>query len=232
MIDGKRNVSPHGIEKFVHGLHLGGDEAEYFENLVFFGQAETLAEKNRYYERMSRHRSFRQIRGLDRDQFEYFSKWYYPAIRELIGTRRFRNDPAWIAQALNPPIPVQAATRAIGLLLSLRLIERLPDGALRQMDPIVSSGAEIRSLVVRNYHGEMIQKSLRALDLSPANERDISSVTLSIPESLISDLKERIACFRRELLTTIGKSTTPADQVYQLNIQLFPLTRKLNEGNA
>jgi uncharacterized protein (TIGR02147 family) len=53
--------------------------------------------------------------------------------------------------------------------------------------------------------------------------RDISTLTLSISESSLQRMKEKIRECRRELLE-IAKADEHADRVYQLNLQLFPLS--------
>jgi uncharacterized protein (TIGR02147 family) len=43
------------------------------------------------------------------------------------------------------------------------------------------------------------------------------------------ELEEKMALFRREILETARRDECP-DRVYQLNMQLFPLTKKKNGG--
>src|SRR5690349_7504160 len=46
VMDGERNLGDESIPKFVKGLGLGAEEAEFFADLVKFTQAEGVAEKN------------------------------------------------------------------------------------------------------------------------------------------------------------------------------------------
>jgi uncharacterized protein (TIGR02147 family) len=78
---------------------------------------------------------------------------------------------------------------------------------------------------VVNYHRAMIAQALRALDEVPRDERDISSVTLSVGERALSQLKQRISAFRAEILQ-MADAYGPAERVIQLNVQLFPLSAK------
>ena len=71
----------------------------------------------------------------------------------------------------------------------------------------------------------MIERASDSLETVLSEERDVSAITLGVPESRLPELKERVARFHQELLASIGASTDPCDRVYQLNIQLFPLSR-------
>ena len=69
--------------KLVPILGLSQSEAEYFEALVGFNQAETLAEKNEHYSRMHKLLMLRQSGFLDAARYEYLSNWSLPALREI-----------------------------------------------------------------------------------------------------------------------------------------------------
>ena len=57
VIDGNRNLSKESVYKFVKALGLNKKESDYFENLVFFNQSESLEEKNAYLARLLKHRT-------------------------------------------------------------------------------------------------------------------------------------------------------------------------------
>jgi uncharacterized protein (TIGR02147 family) len=65
---------------------------------------------------------------------------------------------------------------------------------------------------------------MRSIDEVPAAERDISGVTLCLPEQAIPLLKERVREFRKEIIA-LEASPGQGDRVVHVAIQLFPLTR-------
>ncbi len=229
VMDGARNLTIDSIPKFSKALKLTRPEAEFFEALVLFNQAHTAEEKSRHYGRMAKSRRFREVKSLAREQFEYYSKWYYSAVRELVELPDFSADPFEICRRLVPNIAPKQAKDALALLKKLNLVEAGPDGKLRQVDRTITSGAEVKSLHVINFHREMLARAAESMDLVPAPERDISAVTLGVPASKVAEVKERIARFRRDLLASIGAAEEKPDRVYQLNLQFFPLSRKPKE---
>jgi uncharacterized protein (TIGR02147 family) len=225
VMKGKRNLTSESVPKFARALKLGKAEAEFFDALVFFNQADTSEEKTRFYTRMTRSRRYREVHQLEKDQFRYFSRWFYAAVRELLLLPDFREEPDWIARKLYPSITAREAQEALELLLELRLAERDAGGGLRQVERTVSSGAEVRSLAVKNFHKEMLKNAALTLDRVPPAERDVSGAMMAIPEARVGELKEAVARFRKEILAMAASFGEPADRLYQLNLQLFPLSK-------
>ena len=60
----------------------------------------------------------------------------------------------------------------------------------------------------------------------PLEEREINGLTVAIPHELLPRVKEKIRSFRRELNEYLSHFEPEADDVFQLNIQLFRLTTK------
>ncbi len=228
VIEGKRNLSADSIEKFIRALKLNKKEADHFRILVHLNQAKTIDEKKFHADQLMRTRSFRHIHPLKQNQYDYYSQWYNIPIRELIAHPEFSEDPAWIAKNLNPPISPQQAKKALELLLELDLIKRDESGRLVQTDTFVSTGDEVTSTSVANYHHEMIKKGSEAIDRFPAKERDISSVTMAVSEQGFKEIKSIVQRFRKEILAVANQEQNP-EEVCQVNIQLFPLTRKIKE---
>lgn len=226
IIGGKRNLSLRSIAKFTRGLQLNQSEADFFESLVLFNQAEALEEKRRYFEKLRKHPQFKKLKLLSQAQYDFMSHWQHIAIRELVGLKAFRPDPIWIAKALNVEITPKQAKESLALLEKLGLIVKGKDGRYRQSDLNISSGNEVSGLAVMNYHQEMMQQAKVAMEKVPHLQRDISSVTLSIKREKLEALKREIQYFRKRLLHLAEEGAEESDQVVQLNMQFFPLSHK------
>jgi uncharacterized protein (TIGR02147 family) len=62
-----------------------------------------------------------------------------------------------------------------------------------------------------------------ALKNKSQSEREMNGATLAIPKEKLPELKEKIRAFRKEI-NQLTSSYEGSEEVYQLNIQLFPLT--------
>lgn len=224
VIEGKRNLTANSIEQFVGALELGTKEADFFRDLVAFNQASTPEERNRYFSRICKHRKYRSVKKLEHNTFEYLSHWYYPAIRELVGCKEFREDPAWIGRCLEPNISSTQVRHAIEVLLKLGVLKRDASGRLVQAEPLLSTGPEVRSLAVGNFHRQMMQQAALSIVAVAPNEREISGTTVALSKGGFEMFKRKIQELRRELLELSANETEPT-KVVQFNFQAFPLAR-------
>lgn len=224
VMQGKRNLSGGGIQKICKALKLKKAETEFFENLTRFNQATSDAERTFYYSRIAANRKYAEARPLEKGQFEYYSKWFVPAIREMVLLKDFREDPSWIAARLVPSVTPRDAESALKLLIDLGLLIRDETGRLIQKDGHIASGDEIGSLAMTNFQREMIEKAARSIEATPANCREIGSITFAVSEEKLAEAKKMIREFRSKLSGFLAENSD-ADQVYQFNIQLFNLSK-------
>jgi uncharacterized protein (TIGR02147 family) len=226
--EGQRNLSPKSIAKFAKGLGLDQEEQETFETLVLLGQAQSDAERNRYYLRLRRQASSAASIRLEEAQYRVYSLWYALPIREMLLLPDFEEDPNWIGRRLRPPVRGTDVKQALSLLMEVGLVVRDEQGRLRPADTNISTGPRVRSLAVRNYHRSMLDLASKSLDGVPLELRDITSLTVGLDAAQYQEVRSRIAKFRKELLEMVGepKANGEKREVYQIGFQLFPITRE------
>lgn len=230
VFDGKRNLSLESLSKIAKGFGLKKKEREFFEILVFMNQAKTHDDKNHYYQKLMAIKGPSGVHHLDKASYDYFSRWYYPVIREVIRFKGGALDEPEIARRLTPPISLSQTAKALEVLTALNLIRKNENGLWEATDTAVTTGPEVESLVIANFHREMLAMAKEAIERFPREKRDISALTLSINETSILELKKRIALFRKELLQ-FACSEKESNQVVQINFQLFPLTETDSQGD-
>ncbi len=232
VIDGDRNLGSDSTTRFAQALGLEGADAEFFSDLVAFGQADTLADKNRAFERLAASRRFRQARRIDGDLFAYLSHWYNPVIRELAARDDFREEPRWIAAQLLPRISPSEAAEAMKLLLSLGLLVREEvSGRILRGEPTLTTEHEVRSLGAASFHRQMLERAAHSIESVPRELRDLAALTVCVSPQTAALVKQRIHQFR-EMLTELCDSDTGGSVVYQLNVQWFPLSLGKEDGSV
>lgn len=224
VMDGERNLTEESLGKFVQGLGLNKQESEFFRNLVFFTQAKNHEERDHFYRLLLQSRKYNELKPIEKHQYEYCAEWYHAVIRELVTSPESDGTPEWIAEKLFPHVSVDEVRRSINLLARLGFIERREDGGWMQTTSILSTGAEVASVALLNYHKRLLDLAKEILESAPASQRDISSLTLGIPEDAVPMLKKKIQEFRQEILKLVSTAGETKD-VVQLNIQLLPVTR-------
>lgn len=223
VLQGTKDLSPAGIEKFSKTLKHNKDEAYFFKNLILQNQAKTSAEKARFTQEILRSRAYRKIYPLKESQMLYFSRWYFIVVRELVNLPSFEEDPEWIAKNTEPEISPKQAKEALEQLLKLGLLERNKDGKLVQANPIVASPDEVMAPFMAQLHREFMKRASESIDLIPRENRDLSFLTFRVSEQTAKKFKEKIRNFRRELAEEASLDPHP-EAIFQLNLQLFPVT--------
>src|SRR5690606_15068323 len=116
VIEGKRNLTGEMAARFAAACALNQEGVAYFCALVQFNQANDLDERNRAHARLRAFRRYRKSQKLDMAEAAYHSTWYLPAIRELVLSADFKEDPEWIARLLRPQIKPSEVSQALRIL--------------------------------------------------------------------------------------------------------------------
>ncbi len=225
----KRNLSAESVQRVARLLKLNKRETLFFNSMVLFNQIKDPKEKGHAYQRMLAFKEYRSARRLSDEEYSYFSKWYYPVIRELVHLREFKPDPKWIAKKLSPNISEEAAAEALRHLLKLKIIVPNNKGGLTTAEANITSGDDIASIALRSFHEQMIEHGKGSL-AHPAEDREISALTMSLSDTQFGKIKERIREFHRDVQQLIvdeqDTDTGEVTKVCQLNFQLFHLIEK------
>lgn len=220
---GQKHLAEKHVPGLVKLLKLKPREAEYFRRLVAFGKAKGESEiSKRFLELMELRET--QVREVSSREHRYYAHWYVPAIRCLLGAVEFRGDWEDLARRLRPTISTQEAKAGVRLLESLGMVRCGPDGLWETLDAHLSSGDVWTGHAVRGFQKQTLQLALEALDDMPKTEREISTLTFAIPAQEMPALNEMVRDFRGRLARW-ALASQDADQVFQMNIQIFPVSQ-------
>ncbi len=226
VMDGKRNLTEQSIPAVCRAFELDEKESNFFKALVFFNQAKKVEQKDLAYDELKNIRRDLGAQHIEHSQMDYLEHWYHVAIRELVQTVGFKEDPVWMSQALKNKITPSQAKKSLELLEKLGLIARDKSGKIHPLKTSLSTGNEVASLAAFRFHQAMMEKAQEALKETPSHERDISSLTLAVSEKTFYEIKTRIQNFRKEILAMLAQENQP-DSIYQLNFQFFNLTENI-----
>ena len=231
VVDGKRNLTKASVYRVAKAFGLNKSESDYLENLVFLNQSKTLDEKNLYLSRIMRYRVKCNPRLLEASEYDYYSQWFNPVVIELVTAVDFRDDYRRLGSTVVPVITAAEAERSVALLLRLGMIVRNDDGTYRRAAASVTTGPQVRSVAVANYHKAMMRLASESIERFSAAERDISSVTVAVSEETRQLIQEKLQRLRKELLE-LAESDRQPQRVLQLNLQMFPLSKPFPGGGT
>ena len=162
-------------------------------------------------------------RKLAEDELKLIADWQHFAILSLLRCNGLRPDPR--AMAVRLGISATEARIALDRLQRLGLVKRSGDRWARTAKDLCTT-TDIASSALRESHRQALEHAMRSLDETPVEARSVTSVTMAIDPSKLPQAKRLIASFESamETLLEMGDRT----EVYNLNIQLVPLTKRSN----
>jgi uncharacterized protein (TIGR02147 family) len=223
VMEGQHDLTPDSVTKFAKALDLPSQEKLFFESLVSFNQAQTLGDKDRFFKRLMDVKSPHRTAILEPGQYEYYKDWYNVAIREILAFIPYKNNAAEIARHLTPEVSPGKVKKAIELLQRLSLISQGPDGAWRASTALLKTDPSIQSLMIPRFHQSMARLAVDAVERFPKTERYFSGSTISVSPKMYDNIIEKIRALRADIMDYVASGEDP-EQVYHLNMQLFPLT--------
>lgn len=221
-MEGERNLTEDSLSKFAVGLGLNQQETEFFRSLVYFNQAATHVERDRYYRQMLQSRKYNALKPIEKGQYEYYSGWHHPVVRELACSDNWDGTHAWLARRIQPRLTDDEIAKSLKLLESLGFLRKVGDRYV-QSEALITTGAEAHSVGLHNYHQAMLDVAKELLPSVPSESRDVSALTLGVSTDKIPAIKKRIRAFRKDLLKLVADDQ-PED-VISVTIQMLPLTR-------
>jgi uncharacterized protein (TIGR02147 family) len=223
--EGRFNLSEEAATRTALAMHLTDYEREFFVEMVKFDHAKNDDEKRAAFSKMVSIAESRKAKIVDGESFRFFEDWKNPVLRELAPAMPGAK-PLAMAHACRPEISAAEVSESLNFLIKANLLQKDKDGNYSQTDKVVTTGPmEFTPLAVRGLHRQMGEFALDAIEKVPQDERHFSGLTLGITREAYEKIVHKIAEFRKEIIE-IATSDSATDEVYRLNVQFFPMTKK------
>ncbi|MBK25749.1 MAG: hypothetical protein CME70_17250 [Halobacteriovorax sp.] len=220
ILNGKRPLTTTKAIEFSAKLKLDFKLQEKFLEAVAKDEFYRLNETERKERSLKESLDYKQ---LQLDHFKVIHDWYHFGILNLCLIKGFQSNTSWIANSLG--ITVIEAGEAINRLKRLNLL-REENGELIRTEQSLETPSDIPSSAIRNFHHQNIARAKASLESVDLENRDITSIMMPVDKTKLLEAKKMIKNFRKELSAFL-KSGETHDQIYSLNIQLFPQSQEL-----
>lgn len=224
--DGKSKLSRIGVERTGAAMGLSGFEMDYFRAMVVFGQAETEEKKVEAYEKMLAMAKSYKVRVIEGDLFEYYESWRNPVLRELAPIMPGAT-PGEMAKMCYPDVSALEVRESLDFLTKSGLLKR-ENGNFVQSETSLRGTTDATRLAMRGMHRIMSKLATPALEL-PKEIRNFSGVTMGLSRESFGKVEKVLNECRRQIID-IAAEEKNIEQVYRVNLQLFPLTKNVKEG--
>lgn len=228
VLKGRYNLTIRTLPRIVAGLGLKGKNARFFENLVWFNQSKDAVRKEHYYRQMVQLRVSAKFYRLHKDQYAYFEHFSYAVIRELAVYSNWAGDFRKLGAMVEPPVNAATAEKALDVLVKCGLLARKPDGSFEQSDPALTF-EDVPSAVKKPYRRMFLQLGMDAAERLGPDKRYCAHTLLSMSresyQEAVSILDEA-----REKIMALALNDGKVEQVYELILQHYPLSKVIGEG--
>jgi uncharacterized protein (TIGR02147 family) len=225
--DGKSNLSRIGIERTGQAMGLVGFEMDYFRAMVNFGQETDETKKKAAYEEMLSIAKIHKVRIIEGDLFEFYESWRNPVLRELAPLMPGAT-PGELAKMCYTDVSATEIKQTLDFLTKAGFLKKNGENTYIQTETSIKGSPEATKLAIREMHREMAKIAANSLDLA-RTERNFSGITMGISKDSYEQIVKELDECRRKIVS-IAAGDKNIDQVYRLNLQLFPLTRKAREN--
>ncbi|MCO4793906.1 MAG: TIGR02147 family protein [Bacteriovoracaceae bacterium] len=223
LFSGKRNLTLNMGERFADALGMDPETEEKFKNSII-DQKQKKSKRSRSFNNLKKDDD-KNFKRLNQDIYSLISKQQYFAILNLMKTSDFKNCSIWIGGRLD--IPPATVVKSIQLMKRVGVLKE-ENGKLERIHKKYRTSDNIESRAIKSAHREKLQHALVSLETIPVELRDITSMTCPIKKDKLPEIKKLIKEFRRGLSQFMEEGDS--DEVYNLNIQLVPLTNVKEEA--
>ena len=224
--EGKSSLSLVKMEQVAHAMGLAGYEFAYFQEMVRFGNATKDSVKKAALLEMQKIAREHKVRVVDAEAFQFYDSWKNPTIRELAPMMPGAK-PLEIAKACHQDISAEQVRDSLAFLVKTGFLTK-NENSYAQTEKTVIGSKESVPIAIRAMHKEMASLAKIAVDKFPSEERHITGVTLGLCEEAYTRISQEMDVFIRKVVS-IAAEYENINQVYRLNLQLFPLTKNVKE---
>lgn len=229
IIEGKRNLSDDMIGKFGKALGFNKEQTEEFRLLVQFTQATDPADRNMYLKKLSEHRVGVKLKTgeIDRKSFEKVPNWVAWIIYAMVDQEGVSFDNTALKKLLRGKASEDEIENALASLLNSGDLRRDEvTGELKKARSLTESPEDIPVALVRKLQSQLMYLGLESLYQDQPTEREFGTLTMSLTKAEFEEIKFKLRQMRKSINkdNSIARMKSKGERVYQLNIQLFPVT--------
>ncbi len=229
IIDGQRNLSREMAVKFAKAVGLSKDEIEEFIALVEFTQASEPLERNRHLKVLADLRVRQQLRSgeIKAETWDKVPSWVTWVLYALADQKDVNFKPERLFELMRGKARPEEIRRSLEKLVSAGELVADPNtGEVSKGRELMEGSENVPVALVRKLQAELIYLGLESLFQDLPQDREFGAQTMALTEDEFELLKFELRQFRKRWAkdVSVARKTKKGDRVFQLNIQLFPVT--------
>ncbi|HUP56649.1 MAG TPA: TIGR02147 family protein [Bdellovibrionota bacterium] len=223
VLTGKQALSAKALSKLLPHLGLDDQEQAFLELLRTIAESDNHAARMEALNRIQRFRAYGENQPREAETFQYLSRWYHVAIREMAGLKGLKLEPTEIQRRLKSRVPLKEIEEGLKFLVERGFIERGPGGAVSFPEKNIQCFEKVHQVALRQFHREMFRIAGETLDNTPIDERHVVGHTVAVSKETYSKIRELMEKTIRSI-ADLTRADRRADSVYHVALAAFPLT--------
>lgn len=235
IIEGRRNLSDDMIVRFAKALRLHKSEAEEFRALVHYGQETEPIQRNQYLKELADLRARRafasgEINQVAWDKVPGWMGWVLYAMSEQYGVSFDPDELYRLVRAKTSPEDISGELK--------RLMDngdlKLQGGQVVKGRDLIESPQELPVEMIRKLQAELIYLGIESLFKDSPKDREFGALTMAMTQQEFEQVRFELRQLRKRIQKDlmVKRQSSKGERVYQINIQLFPITDKVEGGQA
>ncbi len=230
IIEGQRNLSPDMARRFAKAMNLSREESDEFVALVDFTQATDPLERNRHLKALSEMRVRQQLKSgeINVITWEKVPSWVTWVLYALTDQKNISFEVEDLFEFMRGKARIEDIRKSLDKLIASGELARHPEtGEVVKGRELMAGAEDVPVELVRKLQAELMYLGLESLFQDPAQDREIGTQTLALTEKEFEQLKFELRQFRKRWTKdiSVARKHDKGDRIFQLNIQLFPVTR-------
>lgn len=228
VIEGKRNLSDGMAKKFAKAMGLSKLETTEFVSLVRFTQTENPLERNQRLKELSDLRVGQKLKNgeIDQDTWDKVPSWVAWVLHALTDQRNVSAHFESLYAQLRRKAKPDVVKRCLDRLMESGELAVSDEGQLVKGRLLMAGSENVPVDLVRKIQSELIYLGLESLAQDSPQDREFGAMTVALTEEEFEQLKFELRQFRKRWTkdVLVKRQEAKGDRVFQMNIQLFPLS--------
>lgn len=110
------------------------------------------------------------------------------------------------------------------------LLQKTGQHAYRQVEKNLTGSTESMAVAMRSMNRDMAKIAEEAIDRFSVEERNFTGITMGVSDETYGKIVALLRECRNKIVDVVS-SDKKMDRVYRLNLQLFPLTERVQEDS-
>ncbi len=230
IIEGKRNLSDDMISRFARALRLEKQQGEEFKALVLYGQADEPVERNKYLKDLAEIRADQEnASDADKQKWEKVPGWIGWVLYAMMDQKNTGIEPEQLQKLFRAKASVQEVRDSLQKLIAAgEIVTDETTGELKRPRELIDTPQDLPVALIRRLQTELIYLGIESLFRDSPKDREFGALTVALTQEEFEQTRFELRQLRKRIHkdVTVKRQASKGDRVYQLNIQLFPVTEK------